>query len=216
MANTKPSKKLLKSLEELRAQGIPFEKVTDLLPWDGNPNQHEAGVPKLLASLQQFGWTIPILIRASNKELSAGHGRLLAAAGELGLTEVPVIRRDFTAHESHAYALADNKIPNFSRDNDAYLESAVRELDDEGLRNLVLAAGYDETEISRILEGCAPPDDDESDGDSVDAADVSVVVGRYRFVAPRAQWNQWEDAIRTKVGFDETQLVAEIRRRLGL
>lgn len=147
-----PSPKLTESLAELRDQGVPFLAVTKLAKWAKNPNRHQPGVPQLLRIIQRYGWTVPLIVRrdvddAGLHEISAGHGRLLAAAGELGLTEVPVIFRNFSEHESHAYGLADNKAPEFSMEDEAALKVSIDELlADDGLTD-VLDAGYTEDEL---------------------------------------------------------------------
>lgn len=65
--------------------------VSTLSDYAGNPRTHsDAQVKQIAASIREFGWTNPILIDATGT-IIAGHGRL-AAAKELGLHEVPVIR----------------------------------------------------------------------------------------------------------------------------
>ena len=42
-----------------------------------------------------------------------------------------------------------------------------------------------------------------------------VVVGGYRFKLPREHYMKWRDEIRADVGFEESDVNAEIQRRLG-
>jgi hypothetical protein len=65
----------------------PLER---LRPYARNAKIHGTNqVAKIAASMAKFGWTVPCMV-ADDRELIAGHGRILAAA-HLGLTEAPVI-----------------------------------------------------------------------------------------------------------------------------
>ncbi len=161
----KPTPKLLESLAELRAQGIPFLPVEVLKAWPGNPNRHQPGVPQLLRIIQRYGWTIPIVVRAEaddngQHEISAGHGRLIAAAEELGLEAVPVIFRNFSEHDSHAYGLADNRAPDFSTEDGPALMAVLDELIANDGQQDVIDAGWtvaDLDELAASLDGDKPP-----------------------------------------------------------
>ena len=66
-------------------------------------------VRQIAASIRRFGFTNPILIDGNNT-IIAGHGRVQASA-MLGLSSVPVIRRDdMTSDEVRAYVIADNRL----------------------------------------------------------------------------------------------------------
>jgi ParB-like chromosome segregation protein Spo0J len=61
------------------------------------------------SSIQEFGWTNPILIGADN-DVIAGHARLLAAR-QLGLQEVPVIVLEHLSEaQRRALVIADNQL----------------------------------------------------------------------------------------------------------
>jgi hypothetical protein len=85
----------------------PIER---LVPYEKNARTHSAEqIAQLRASIQEFGFTNPILV-ASDDGILAGHGRL-AAAKDLGLAEVPVVVLDhLTPTQRRAYVLADNKL----------------------------------------------------------------------------------------------------------
>ena len=85
----------------------PIER---LVPYEKNARTHSAEqVAQIAASIQEFGFTNPILV-ASNDGILAGHGRL-AAAKDLGLKDVPVVVLDhLTPTQRRAYVLADNKL----------------------------------------------------------------------------------------------------------
>ena len=91
----------------------------DLKPWPGNPRTHNAKqLTKLKASIQKFGFTVPVLVDETGSILS-GHGRVQAAL-ELGLSAIPVrIISGLTEAQKRAYVIADNKLAQLSGwDND--------------------------------------------------------------------------------------------------
>jgi ParB-like chromosome segregation protein Spo0J len=66
-------------------------------------------VSELAASIQEFGFTNPVLIDENN-QLIAGHGRV-AAALEVGLDEVPcIVLSGLSEDQRRAYVIADNKL----------------------------------------------------------------------------------------------------------
>src|SRR6266700_1165076 len=74
-------------MRNLQVRLIPIDQ---LIPYIRNSRTHtDAQVALVAASIREFGWTNPILIRP-DMVVIAGHARLLAAR-KLGLTEVPAI-----------------------------------------------------------------------------------------------------------------------------
>lgn len=181
VANDKASAKVLESLGELRTQGIPFLAVSKLKTWAGNPNKHEPGVPRLLRIIQRYGWTIPLVVRteaddAGLHEISAGHGRLLAAAGELGLVEVPVIYRNFSVHDSHAYGLADNRAPEFSDIDGPSLQAVLDELLANDGQQDVFDAGWTPEDLETLAGAFdVPPADDYPDMGPMDGPKYKTI-----------------------------------------
>lgn len=117
-------------------------KVADLIPYENNSRVHsDQQVIQLANSIEQWGFTIPILIDERNMIL-AGHGRFLAAK-QLGIEEVPCIMADgWTSEQKRAYVIADNKLAeNSSWDTGLYF-SELKELSEIGF-DLTLA-GFDE------------------------------------------------------------------------
>ena len=81
-----------------------------LVPYEKNARTHSpAQIQQIAASIQEFGFTNPILVDGADGIL-AGHGRL-AAAKDMGLAHVPVIVLDhLSAAQRKAYILADNQL----------------------------------------------------------------------------------------------------------
>ena len=89
---------------------IKMFSVTDLRPYERNPKTHPYDqVEMIVRSINEFGWTTPVLIDSDNNVI-AGHGRLLAAE-KIGMTEVPTIRIEhLTPDQVRAYRIADNRL----------------------------------------------------------------------------------------------------------
>lgn len=74
-----------------------------------NPRIHPVkSIEKLVRSVEEFGWTNPILL-AKDGYVIAGHARLKAAE-KSKLKEVPVIQTDLAGAKADAYMIADNKL----------------------------------------------------------------------------------------------------------
>ncbi len=70
---------------------ITYRSLSELKPYKRNPRQHpERQLVGLTASIQKFGFVVPVLID-DNDEVIAGEARIVAA-GRAGLNEVPTIR----------------------------------------------------------------------------------------------------------------------------
>src|SRR5829696_510340 len=81
-----------------------------LVPYARNARTHDdKQVAQIAASIQEWGWTTPVLVD-ENGMIIAGHGRVLAAR-QLGLSEAPVmVARGWSEAQCRAYVLADNKL----------------------------------------------------------------------------------------------------------
>jgi ParB-like chromosome segregation protein Spo0J len=92
------------------ARQIEQWPIARLKPYSRNARTHSTEqIAQIAASIQEFGFTNPILV-AGDDGILAGHGRL-AAAKDLGLQEVPVVVLDhLTPAQKRAYVLADNKL----------------------------------------------------------------------------------------------------------
>ena len=83
-------------------------KVKDLIPYDKNPRKNDEAVKYVKASIEQFGFKVPIVIDADGV-IVAGHTRVKAAK-ELGMKEVPcIVADDLNEEQIRAFRLADNK-----------------------------------------------------------------------------------------------------------
>ena len=89
---------------------IIYKKVQDLIPYVNNSRTHsEEQVNQIVASINEFGFTNPLLIDEKDN-IIAGHGRLLASK-KLKMEEVPcIVLSGLTEAQKKAYIIADNKM----------------------------------------------------------------------------------------------------------
>ena len=88
---------------------IVYKQVSALHPYERNPRKNKDAVKGVAASIEAFGFKVPIVID-SNGTIIAGHTRLLAAK-KLGMKEVPcVIADDLSEDQIKAFRLADNRV----------------------------------------------------------------------------------------------------------
>ena len=132
------------------ARKIELWPVTRLVPYERNARTHSPEqVAQIVASIQEFGFTNPILVD-SDDGILAGHGRL-AAAKDLGMDQVPVIVLDhLTPAQRRAYVLADNQLAlNAGWDQDLLRqEVAALNLQDFNLDLL----GFGDNELQGLLD----------------------------------------------------------------
>ena len=143
--------------------------IARLVPYERNARTHSPEqLAQLRASIQEFGFTNPILVDAKDGVI-AGHGRL-AAARDMGLAEVPVVVLDHLSPEQkRAYIIADNQLALNAGWDAEILQQEVMALNlaDFDLNLL----GFDGDRISSLLDpeqiddGEAPDEFKEVDGD---------------------------------------------------
>ena len=136
---------VLKPAKEPAAIWLP---IGDLVPWDRNPRKNDAAVAKVADSIRKFGFAAPIVARAANRQVIAGHTRLKAAK-QLGLVQVPVRLLDLSEADAQLLALADNKIGEIAEWDDEVLARVLADLKAEGAE--VTASGFGEKDIDAIL-----------------------------------------------------------------
>ena len=112
------------------AQAIERRQIDDLVPYNRNPRMHpEAQIQQLASSIQQWGWTVPLLIDESNNVI-AGHGRL-EAAKRLDMREVPcIVASGWSENQRRAYVIADNKLSENSQWDDTIFFDELKSLSD--------------------------------------------------------------------------------------
>ena len=150
---------------------VKLMAVASLVPYARNAKMHpEAQVGQIAASIQEWGFTIPVLIDEHGM-IIAGHCRVLAAQ-KLGLTEIPCITaRGWSDAKKRAYVIADNKLTENGGWDSEVLALELTELLEEGYD--VDLTGFAQTEIDSLLDDLVR-DDGAADGED-DIPDVPEV-----------------------------------------
>jgi site-specific DNA-methyltransferase (adenine-specific) len=127
-----------------------------LVPYARNSRTHSPEqVAAVARSIQQFGFTNPVLIDARNT-IIAGHGRVMAAQ-QLGLALVPCIRMaHLTDAQRRAYVIADNKLAELSGWDMATLAREVEDLMAESFEIDLLGFGAEDLEALLAEHAPAP------------------------------------------------------------
>ena len=101
---------------------IEYLNPAELVPYKKNAKLHpQDQVDHIANSIKMFGWTQPIVVDENNVVV-IGHGRL-AAAKQLKLDQVPVVRRDdLTEEQTKALRIVDNRVAKSKTDRDLIAE----------------------------------------------------------------------------------------------
>jgi DNA modification methylase len=100
------------------------------------------------ASIAEFGFVNPILVD-SNAGIIAGHGRL-AAAKELGMSELPVVVLDhLSERQRRAYVIADNKLALNASWDDSVLAAELGDLAEMDFDLSLI--GFSDEELADLL-----------------------------------------------------------------
>lgn len=129
----------------------PYLATTaDLKTYPHNSRTHSRSqVQQIAKSIEQFGFTNPILI-TPERMVIAGHGRLLAAR-LLDLNTVPcLILSGLTEEQISAYVIADNKLALNAGWDEAMLRGEIDML--QGLDFDLTLLGFDDGELQKILD----------------------------------------------------------------
>lgn len=131
------------------ADRIVRKNVASLVPYARNARLHSPKqVAQIAASIEQFGWTIPVLISEAD-EIIAGHGRIMAAS-LLKIDEVPcMVAVGWSEAQRRAYVIADNKLTLNADWDQALLSLELKDLRETGF-DLSLT-GFAESELDILL-----------------------------------------------------------------
>lgn len=128
---------------------VPIEDVT---PWPDNPNNGD--VDQIVTSMRVNGVYQAICAQKSTGYVLVGNHRY-AALQELGSSVVPVIWLDVDDEEARRIAVADNRIGQLARMDNALL---LEHLDELSVTELgLLGTGYDEEWVSSMHETLDSP-----------------------------------------------------------
>ena len=119
-----------------------------LREYSRNPRKNDGAVDRMCASIREFGFKIPCLVR-SDGEVVDGHLRLKAAR-KLGITEIPVILCDeWTPAQVKAFRLMVNRSVTWADWDEELLALELQEIQEADF-DLSLT-GFDPGEIDKLL-----------------------------------------------------------------
>ncbi|MEM6900520.1 MAG: ParB N-terminal domain-containing protein, partial [Pseudomonadota bacterium] len=132
-----------------KIQGVEHAPLSSLKPSPRNARTHsKAQIKQIAASIEEFGFTNPVLIDETNTIL-AGHGRV-EAAKFIDMKELPVVRIEhMTEAQKRAYVIADNQIA-----LKAGWDEAILAIEFDALTALefdVTLTGFDMGDIDRLI-----------------------------------------------------------------
>ena len=140
----------------LITQQIEYWSIDRLKPYERNPRKNDAAVDRMCASIREFGFKIPCLVR-SDGEVVDGHLRLKAAR-KLGIAEIPVILCDeWSPAQVKAFRLMVNRSVTWADWDEEALALELLEIQEADF-DLNLT-GFDGREIDELL---AIPDEEKA------------------------------------------------------
>lgn len=142
---------------------ICLVNIDDLQEYENNPRNNEEAAVKVAASIENFGFKIPIVIDKDNI-IVAGHTRVKAAR-ILGIKQVPaIVADDLTPEQIKAFRLADNKTAEAATWDDIKLTAELQELAAMNLDFLMSDFGFADVEqIENVdVEEDEAPDPEEA------------------------------------------------------
>jgi DNA modification methylase len=158
---------------------IAFRDIADLTPYSRNPRVHsKAQIRQIARSIEQFGWTLPILIDTDGG-IIAGHARL-EAAKLLGLDQVPTLCLEgLSEGQKRAYVIADNRLAECARWDLDLLGQELQVLSEVDLDFDLSVIGFETAEIDLLIDGVAPESEDEDANRLPEGADAMTAVSRH-------------------------------------
>jgi DNA modification methylase len=142
-------------LSQDAAPRIEIWSIQKLVFYAKNPRKNDAAVDRMVASIREYGFKIPVLALSSG-EVIDGHLRL-KAAHKLGIAQVPVILCDeWTEAQVKAFRLMVNRSVNWAEWDSELLAQELADL--KGLDFDLSLTGFDDREIDDFLSD--PGDDD--------------------------------------------------------
>lgn len=145
--------------------------IADLYRNPRNVRHHpEAQISKLQQSIRKFGQVRPILVRRANRMIIAGHG-VMEAMRRMGLTRVKVMLWDVPQKVADQYMVADNRLAELGKDDDAMLAEILKEVESIELG----ALGFTADEAAKLLEERAPKAFDMTELETGPVEDIFMV-----------------------------------------
>ncbi len=132
-------------MEKLKIQ---YWAIDRFIPYTGNPRKNDPHVSRMVDSIREFGFRIPVLAKSDGTVID-GHLRIKAAR-KIGMTELPVIVADgLSDKQIQAFRLMVNKSVSWSEWDNDLLKTELESLQSENYN--LLNTGFDTSEINAIF-----------------------------------------------------------------
>lgn len=134
---------------DMKEREIQYCNPEELIPYEKNPRDNRAALDAIELSIEEYGFTNPILVN-EEKVILAGHTRREAAI-LAGLEKVPYIVIDgLTEAQQKAYRLADNKLSELSIWDEDLLKEELEDLLDEDYD--ISLTGFSDVDLTDLLK----------------------------------------------------------------
>lgn len=134
---------------DMKEREIQYCNPEELIPYEKNPRDNRAALDAIELSIEEYGFTNPILVN-EEKVILAGHTRREAAI-LAGLEKVPYIVVDgLTEAQQKAYRLADNKLSELSIWDEDLLKEELEDLLDEDYD--ISITGFSDVDLTDLLK----------------------------------------------------------------
>lgn len=134
---------------DMKEREIQYCNPEELISYEKNPRDNRAALDAIELSIEEYGFTNPILVN-EEKVILAGHTRREAAI-LAGLEKVPYIVVDgLTEAQQKAYRLADNKLSELSIWDEDLLKEELEDLLDEDYD--ISLTGFSDVDLTDLLK----------------------------------------------------------------
>ena len=190
--------------------------IDSFIQYERNPRKNDHAVDRVAMAIEQFGFRVPVLA-TSEGVIVDGHLRLKAAE-KLEMESVPVLKcDDMTDEQIKAFRLSVNKMAELADWDNELLSSEIQDL--ENMDFDVTTLGFSDSELQELqssIEDSLNDGFNDADEEEIEEADTSGRIGPYIFDIPRQDYVNWLEELRQEVGFEKENVIAEIKKRLGL
>ena len=134
---------------DMKEREVQYCSPEELIPYEKNPRDNRLAIDDVVRSIEEYGFTNPILVN-EEKVILAGHTRREAAI-LAGMEKVPYIVVDgLTEAQQKAYRLADNKLSELALWDEDLLKEELEDLLDADY-DLSLT-GFSDVDLTDILK----------------------------------------------------------------
>lgn len=134
---------------DMKEREVQYCSPEELIPYEKNPRDNRLAIDDVVRSIEEYGFTNPILVN-EEKVILAGHTRREAAI-LAGMERVPYIVVDgLTEAQQRAYRLADNKLSELALWDEDLLKEELEDLLDADY-DLSLT-GFSDVDLTDLLK----------------------------------------------------------------